>query len=497
MKKTTKRALGLTALALLTTGFDCGSSLGASSAPPTTTWTAPNGKATVVVNADPFSFTISDAQGNVLLESANVDDPTYAAVGYTHDTNITGPAIVNGWDNYSGIDDPYKKVRLLSVSQEGSSLVLGIGGEGDDEHTGTITFGDAGASGGIRIVASVAHAAGGADTDDTNINRVSFAFKMHDDDHFLGFGERVVYVDERGQKLKTWVEEDGFGHGEDAAIGPNNPQPNGPDMTHVPVPWLLSPKGFGLFQNTIDRVNYHLGEERSDAWRIESTTQNGTFDAVLFVDPEPAKLIEGLTAITGRPPPISDWFLAPRRRANIGTDEFEKLRANHVPTTSVDTAFHYFPHGLGTTTHDDLKAVTKDLHSRGYKAITYFCSFVDVKAVPEYQEAVDGGFLVKHADGTPYTMLDTPITAGIVDFTNPAAYAWFQSKMQGAIDDGWDGWMYDFAEYVPMDAVMFNGMKGLEAHNVYTNLYQKAAMDIVGPDRLIFVRSGYSGSTGN
>ncbi len=69
--------------------------------------------------------------------------------------------------------------------------------------------------------------------------------------------------------------------------------------------------------------------------------------------------------------------------------------------------------------------------------------------------------------------------------------------MQGAIDDGWDGWMYDFGEYVPMDAVMFNGMKGIEAHNVYTNLYQKAAMDIVGPDRLIFVRSGYSGSTGN
>lgn len=497
MKKTFLRAASMAALAYLATGFDCGGSSlapGGGGVTGTTTWTSAGG-AKVIVTAQPFGIAVQDATGNVVLESASVDDPMYGAAAYTHNTDLSTQTIVYGWDYFRGEDGPFARLKVTNVATSGGALVVTVAGEGDDAHGGTITFGDSGENGGIRIIAKVDHAAGGTDTDDTKINRVSLAFKMHDDDHFFGFGERFVYTDERGQKLKTWVEEDGFGHGEDTPIGPSNPSPNGPDMSHVPVPWILSPRGFGLFQNTVERVNYHLGEERPDAWRVEATS--GTFDAVLFVDPDPAKLIEGLTALTGRPPPVSDWFLAPRRRADIGTDEMEKLRANHIPTTSIDTAFHYFPHGLGTTTHDDLKKATADIHARGFKAITYFCPFVADSAVPEFQEAVSGGFLVKHQDGTPYMMLDEPYNAGIVDFTNPDAVKWFQSKMQGAIDDGWDGWMYDFAEYVPLDAAMFNGMRGSEAHNLYTNLYQKAAMDIVGPDRLIFVRSGYSGSTGN
>lgn len=500
--KSNPRALALRVLAIagataFATGFDCGSSSsGIPGVAQTTTWTSPSGTAKVVVTASPLSFSIQDASGNVLLESAGItDDPTYGSLAYTHNVDQTGPTIIYGWDYYRGTDNPFQDMKLTGVSTNDGALTLSLSGDGDDAHSGSIVFGDSKVNGGIRIIASVGHAAGGADTTDTAINRVSLAFKMHDDDHFLGFGERAVYTDERTQKLRTVVEEDGFGHGENEPISSSNPSPNGPDMTHVPVPWMMSPRGFGIFQNTVNRANYHLGDERPDAWRIEATTS--TFDAIVFVDPEPAKLIEDLTAITGRPPPISDWFLAPRRRANIGTDEMEKLRSNHIPTTSIDTAFHYFPHGLGTTTHDQLKAITADIHARGFKAITYFCPFVADSAVPEFSEATAGGFLVKHADGSPYLMLDTPYNAGIVDFTNPDAVKWFQSKMQGAIDDGWDGWMYDFAEYVPLDAVMFNGMLGAEAHNVYTNLYQKAAMDIVGPDRLIFVRSGYSGSTGN
>ena len=89
----------------------------------------------------------------------------------------------------------------------------------------------------------------------------------------------------------------------------------------------------------------------------------------------------------------------------------------------------------------------------------------------------------------------------MVDFTNPAAVAWYQGYMQGAIDDGWDGWMYDFAEYVPQDALLFNGKTGLEMHNEYPVLYQQAALDLfesqLPGDFLFFARSGYSGTGGS
>jgi alpha-glucosidase (family GH31 glycosyl hydrolase) len=95
---------------------------------------------------------------------------------------------------------------------------------------------------------------------------------------------------------------------------------------------------------------------------------------------------------------------------------------------------------------------------------------------------------------------DPPYAAGMVDFTNPDAVAWYQAHLQQAIDDGWDGWMYDFAEYLPQDAAMANGMTGMEAHNLYPILYQRTAHDLLETKRkgdyLIFVRSGYAGTGG-
>ncbi len=323
------------------------------------------------------------------------------------------------------------------------------------------------------------------------------AFKLHDDDHFMGFGERFVYSDHRGQFLYSWVEDGGFGKGEDTPPGPGVPAPSGPAQTNIPIPWFMDPRGFGLLFNTTYRTRYHLGDDAPDAYRLEATEPK--LDFTVFADKDPLNLVDDLTAITGRPPEIADWVLAPRRRGNIGSGEMAKLRAAHIPTSVIDTALHYFPNGIGSLA-STVKQVTADIHSHGFKAITYFCPFVADTFHPDFDEAVAKGYLVKHQDGTPYIVFDIPYNAGMVDFTNPDAVTWYQAHLQKALDDGWDGWMYDFAEYVPQDAVMFNGMTGFEAHNLYPTLYQKAAFDLLEKqkkkDYLIFVRSGYMGTGG-
>jgi alpha-glucosidase (family GH31 glycosyl hydrolase) len=212
------------------------------------------------------------------------------------------------------------------------------------------------------------------------------------------------------------------------------------------------------------------------------------------------KLVASLTAVTGRPPPIADWVLAPRRRGDVGAGEDQKLRANHIPTSAIDTAVHYFPNGGGED-HATMQAITAQLHAEGYKAVAYFCPFVSNGWHPVFDDAAANGYLVKHPDGTPYVVLDPPYSAGMVDFTNPAAVTWYQGYLKGAVDDGWDGWMYDFAEYVPQDAVMFDGTSGMQAHNAYSVLYQKAALAMFQQARpdgdfLFFVRSGYAGTGG-
>ncbi len=485
------------AWASLTVGFDCGGSGGGgTTASKGATWMNAKGTAKVIVTGDPFSLSIQDANGLPLLESSPiVADSAYAPVALTHNTDLSKPVIMYGWDHFQGEDGPWKHgTHVESVNTNGDTLTVSLATNDDKHAHTTITVESQGI--GVHLVVRVEPVAG--ESEDDAVNRASLSFVMHDDDHFFGFGERFVYADQRGHALSNWVEDGAFGHGEGTPISQSNPSPNGPAQTNIPIPWMISTRGFGMLQNTTFRPNYHLGDERPEAWRVEATTS--TFDATIFVDPEPRALVAALTEVTGRPPPIADWLLAPRRRGNAGSDEMAKLRAAHIPTSVIDTAIHYFPAGVGDKAGAPMRAITADIHARGFKAIAYFCPFVSKDWHPVFDDAVAHGYLVKKQDGSPYTVLDTPYYAGMVDFTNPEAVKWYQGFLQGALDDGWDGWMYDFAEYIPQDAVFANGMTGFEGHNLYPVLYQKAANELLekqkSGDYLIFVRSGYTGTGG-
>ncbi len=466
-------------------------------------WESAPGNVVVTITRSPFRLMVADRAGKVLLESAEIAPAgdehdrsrAYAALAITHNTDESISPIGYGWSYYRGEDDPWRRVTTATqVDDAGDGHLTVHLVTNDVAHTSaSLTLETQGIGVRMKITPD------GSNADTAAINRVSLAFKMHDDDHFFGFGERFVRADQRGQMLYSWVEEGGFGHGEDTPPGPSNPSPSGDGETNMPVPWFLSPRGFGMLVNTTFRSNYHLGEEVRDAWRVEATT--GVLDVTVFADPDPVVLVSALTEVTGRPPEIADWVLAPRRRANPGTDETAKLRAAHIPTSVIDEAVHYFPNGpQKELSGPAMKALTADLHARGFKAIAYFCPFVADSWHPVFEQAVRMGFLVKRPDGSPYVVLDPPYNAGMVDFTNPAAVAWYQGFLKGALDDGWDGWMYDFAEYLPQDAVLANGMSGLEAHNLYPLLYQRAGRDVLERERrgdyLMFVRSGYAGTAG-
>jgi alpha-glucosidase (family GH31 glycosyl hydrolase) len=480
------------------TGFDCGGSDGGG--PTASEQTLRFGGLSVKIARDSFALFVYDQSGRLLLESAparqvEAADPmrSYAPLAVTHNTDESVPVLSYGWNHYRGEDGPWgRSGRVTELRQEGERTIARIELDHAACRGATLTLEPR--NGGLHV-ALVADPA----PPDVGPNRVSLAFKMHDDDHFLGFGERFVRSDHRGQHLYTWVEDGGFGKGEDVPPGRDVPSPSGEGETNVPIPWFLSPRGFGMLAEGTTRMNYHLGDQAPDAWRVESTTDR--WEATIFASPDPLALVESLTAITGRPPEIADWVLAPRRRANIGTPEAQKLRDAKIPTSVIDTALHYFPNGIPKELEGaGVKAVTDDLHRRGFKAIAYFNAHVSVDWHPVYDEAAAKGYLLKREGGAPYTVLVPPYTVGVVDFTNPEAVAWYQGWLKRALDDGWDGWMYDFAEYVPQDAVFANGMRGFEAHNLYPVLYQKAAFELLERERrrdyLIFVRSGFAGTGG-
>src|SRR5699024_1171728 len=145
------------------------------------------------------------------------------------------------------------------------------------------------------------------------------------------------------------------------------------------------------------------------------------------------------------------------------------------------------------------------LGARGIRVLTYVSAFLvdpSDKPVPAsrnlFAEAESSGFLVRHPSGGPYLLDQGGFSAALVDLTNPAAVAWFRDVIADEVAGvGADGWMADFGEGLPFDAVLHSGTPA-EWHNrwpvAWAELNDVARRQADKPDALVFVRAAGRGS---
>lgn len=74
-----------------------------------------------------------------------------------------------------------------------------------------------------------------------------------------------------------------------------------------------------------------------------------------------------------------------------------------------------------------------------------------------FEEAREKGFLILHPSGQPYLIPNTSFSAGMVDLTNPGAREWLKDILREMVATGVSGWMADFGEALPFDAVLHSG----------------------------------------
>ena len=345
------------------------------------------------------------------------------------------------------------------------------------------------------------------------VTATGWSFASPSGERFLGLGERSDGADQTGHLVESWNEEGPFSAGAlrpytEPVLGDRWQGPPPIPGTNFSLPWLVSSRGYGLLLDSGYPNRFRLQNDRADAWNVE--TEEPSFRYRVYAGPTPGGVVQRFTADIGRQPAPATWFFGPWYQPAGDTAFRNELRAKwrewDVPVTVAQTYTHYLPCGAQVGNRDGQKKQVADYHAAGYMITTYVNSFVcNSHAGGAYQDGDSNGFFVKTKLGTTYPVpyvaananLDAPYSA-VVDFTNPAATKWWQGLINDALEDGYDGWMEDFGEYVPPDAMMADGRPGIAAHNEYCTDYHRASHELTsvvrGLDFAQFVRCGYTGT---
>jgi len=348
---------------------------------------------------------------------------------------------------------------------------------------------------GDGVIAIAVSAQGGA------VQASSIAFAASEGERFVGFGERGNAVNQAGNVLENYVAEGPYQDAEYAFINVVVP-PWGvrwrPDTTYFPIPWLLSSRGYGVLLDN-DELSYHrLAEVGTEHWAVEVESAQLRFR--VFAGPQPADALRRFSAALGRQPhDYAPWFFGPWVQSDSDA-RIDELRAADVPTSVTATYTHYLPCGSQRGNEDAMRARTAARNAAGTAVHTYFNPMICVDYQPEFDVAESLDALLKNAAGDTYTydyQTSRTFTVSQFDFSTDRGVAAYKALTDEAVAHGYEGWMEDFGEYTPLDAVSADGITGTAFHNRYARDYHcgvAAATADAGKPLARFTRSGWTGS---
>lgn len=391
---------------------------------------------------------------------------------------------------------------IASADTGASTLALTFG---EDEVTVAVEADD-GEGLAVRIVEGLRA------VDGPGTSRARLSLGCDADEHVLGAGAHTFDVDHVGQAFPLWVSEQGIGK-TDVETPPTDWFLTGTrHASYFPVPFFLrAQQPLGMLLDTTARVEVDLCA--ADSGRMALVAWDPSPTLRLFAADDALGVVEALTAHTGRPRRLPDWALAPWNDAVRGSARVRevaaKLRAAGAPTSviwSEDwkglqenlTGFRLSESWtVDRTMYPDVEDVDAELEAAGFKWFGYFAAFVGLDD-PDGEAAVAADAVIRGPDGAPYDFPGVTFrSTSMPDVTGEAGRAWAAAKMQAAVDLGFDGWMTDFGEWLPTDAVLADGRDALAYHNAYPGDWQRVAESVLAPvDGVHFCRSGWSTSTG-
>ncbi len=431
------------------------------------------------VTTDPWSIRFDGPAPQAPLDSApGTGTGAVGALGFR--------TAIGGWVRATRVTASRKDgrawVATLATTSAGRTLTVRVEPVGD---------------GLVRLAAAVDGPVG-------DVRQIGASFLSPQGERQLGFGERANAVDQRGSEVESYVADGPYQEVENPFVGALVPPPGvrpRPDATYFPIPWLLSSRGVGALVENDELVTHRLGTDDAGAWSV--AVDASTLRMLVVAGPTPAKVLERFSAHVGRQPPAAaPFFFGPWWQAKgDAAANIKLLREAGAAGSVLQTYTHYLPCGDHANRRERERAAVRRAHDAGLAITTYFNPMVCASYTPAFEAGERRGVFTKRADGSTYTydyQGSTRFSVAQVDFTHPDGPSYFGDLLQEAVDDGHDGWMEDFGEYTPPDAVAFDGGTGESGHNAYVRQYHAAA-HLYARTRAKkplarFNRSGYTGS---
>ena len=353
-------------------------------------------------------------------------------------------------------------------------------------------------------------------------DRVYLTYTSSPDERFFGFGTQYTYFDMKGHKVPIFIQEAGIGRGEQPITWAADWQADAggsPYTSYASVPHYITSQMRSLFLENYEYSSFDLREQDRVQIEVFSSRMTGQ----ILSGETPVKLIELYTEYSGRMRLLPEWILSGAVVGlQGGTDKvlavYDELEALGTPVAALwlqdwvgqrKTSFGtqlWWHWELDEDHYPGWDQLREQLERDDVRLITYIGPWLADAAKKEnhrrnlFAEAARKGYLVTNREGEPYRVKTTDFSAALVDLTNPEARDWIKDVIkEELIGNGASGWMADFGEGLPYDAVLFSGADPKSYHNRYAEEWAELNREAIreagrGEDIVFFNRSGYTRS---
>lgn len=365
----------------------------------------------------------------------------------------------------------------------------------------------------------------GADPTAARALRLSVA--LTEGEALYGTGERFDAFNRRGHRFDVRVYEQYKNQGA---------------RTYLPVPLVLSSRGYALYLEGTRPLLIDAGASASDALIIEADvdrTGASPFEARLFLAETPLEALQSYLRRVGLPalPPgwsfglwmssndwnSQAWVLAEVERGEqegipgdvvvieawsdeatfyIWNDAQYALLPGDRPPRLAD--FHFPPDGRWP----DPLGMIEQLHQRGMRLLLWQIPLLKqmeqelhTQNRADAETIISHGWCARNPDGSPYRNPGWWFTGALVpDFTSSEASEWWRARRRYLVEEmGVDGFKTDGGEHLWGSGVSFaDGRRGDEMINAFPVLYGEIYHQLLRAygreDGLTFSRAGYAGS---